>query len=207
VENLKNELFRPVAMAGKATVGGIISCSILVFLGIVGCAFVSKGRRRTSSIASENSNSFHAEEARGSSRSRTGSLNSVGTMSRMSSMSRSGISSNHPKSLSSIVSVVSRGTMTSENKGTMTDGHFDVEEEVRKLKKAAEEELSQTKDAKKRSTFPGLSGERISSNFNDASRPISIKGSYENEAFGSVAEDVFHSFDPKSKVSSFMTQT
>jgi len=208
-------MFRPVEMAEKASVGGIISCSILLLLGILGCAFVSVGRRKPSSIASGNSDSFHAEEVRGSSRSRTGSLNSVRSVSHISSMSGSGASSSHPRSLASIISVVSRGTMTSENKGTMTESPFDVEKEVKKLKKAAEDELRTDQDANQMSqstssttvtapapnnstTYP-FAGKKISNN----SRFASLQNSYQNEAFGHV--DFIDDFTPKKR--SFVTQT
>lgn len=119
-------------MANTAATGGIVSCAILIVVGILGiiCVFISSRRRHLSkSVASDNSDSFQIQtdtstnSSRASSQSRSGSIASVRTLkSHISSVSEAS------KNLGSIISVVSRGTMTSkhDSKGTNTENGDEV---------------------------------------------------------------------------------
>lgn len=108
-------------IANTVALGGLISCTILIMAGLLAIfsvrAMFSRNRHSANSVTSDNSNSFHAESnSRESSRSRSGSINSFSRVSSATSFHTN-------KSMGSIVSVMSRGTMTttSESKGILSE--------------------------------------------------------------------------------------
>lgn len=136
-KELQQQLFVPMEMANQASVGGMALLTCLMLLGLLGMAWLSAGRRKKAgSVHSDHSHSFHAgsRHMRSTSPSLVSAL-SMGNSSHISSISQHHHMSNGPKSLPlSIISVMSRSTMTSKNQSTMTDGiTFDLEEEIKRL--------------------------------------------------------------------------
>lgn len=136
-KQLHEQLFEPVEMANQASVAGMVVLSCLLLLGLLLMAWLSAGQQnKAESVHSENSHSFH-ESSRHTMRSTSPSLISglsVGNSSHISSISQLHHMSG-PKSLPlSIISCMSRGTMTSVNKSTMTEGlQFSLEEELKRM--------------------------------------------------------------------------
>ncbi|ODM92316.1 Platelet glycoprotein 4 [Orchesella cincta] len=141
MDELQQQLFVPVEWANQASVGGMAVLACLMLLGLLGMIWVNtNNRNKASSIHSDHSDSFHAHSpSRHTMRSTSPSLISslsMGNSSHISSISQHHHGSAGPKSLPlSIVSVMSRGTMTSTNQGTMTDIPFNLEEDINRISK------------------------------------------------------------------------
>lgn len=132
---LQQQLFVPVEMANQASVGGMVLLTCLMLLGLLGMAWTNTGgRNKAQSVHSDNSHSFHGRHTMRSASPSLSSAVSMGNSSHITSVSQHHLGSG-PKSLPlSIVSVMSRGTMTSANKCTMTDGiKFDIKDDLKRL--------------------------------------------------------------------------
>jgi len=100
LKEIQGQLYDSVELAERVSLGGLLGCSILILLGIIGCFIVTcqnKGDKtqRTQSERSTKEGSISKESL-----ARTESNSSDGT----------------------IISSKSQQTMTSSNKGTMTEG-------------------------------------------------------------------------------------
>jgi ABC-type nickel/cobalt efflux system permease component RcnA len=135
IDELNQQLFKPITMANTATMGGLISCVILIILGILGIISVCVSTKRKQLVeknSNHTENPFHTDDdsttsSRASSPGRSSySITSERTLkSQLSSGNEtsSSLSRTTTKSLASIISVISRGTMTTQidTKGTMTE--------------------------------------------------------------------------------------
>jgi hypothetical protein len=115
-DDIRSQLIDSVELADKVAMAGLVGCSILMLIGILGCYLVTcRSKKRSES-----------EEDLDESR-------SISSMSPSLSRSPSALSSTKGSS------TMSRGTMTSENKGTMTDygieGHVNEGEMMEKVSK------------------------------------------------------------------------